>query len=429
MKKRTIIFVALLGSAIFSITACSKNEVVYEKGSNKTSENSSTIIATEKLTAKGASSEMLKDTMDSFSKVQQFGVELLKENQDTNNPVISPVSAYLALAMTGIGSDGDTLEEFKTVLGEKMEIASRDMMNKFPCEEKGLTLNLANSIWANNTFTPKEQWLQKTADYFQGEVYRGDLSTIEVVDDINSWVNKNTKGLIKEMIEEPLNEQTQLVLFNSLYFKGKWKNPFDGNITRKSDFTISNDEKVQVDMMNSWQASYDYIVDEKVEGVILPYVGDKLEFVALKTKNNKDIREVLKDFSGKQLEQLMKSREENRVNLMLPKFQVMYDKELNESLKTLGIQKAFQRGEADFSKMGSTQTKDSLYISLVRQKSYIVVDEEGTEAAAVTEVEVKAESAMLEEKAKDMFYNEPFMYMILDKSTNVPLFMGIMDKP
>ncbi|MDE6917055.1 MAG: hypothetical protein K2P39_09710, partial [Lachnospiraceae bacterium] len=237
-------------------------------------------------------------------------------------------------------------------------------------------------------------------------------------------------------LTEPLDARTKLVLFNTVYFKGRWQTPFMASNTHKEEFyTHGKEESQLVDMMNLTAAELDYIANDFVEGVILPYQpnsksGGNLAFVALKPTGDEEIRTIYNALTSEVLADILVNRKTELVNLKLPKFEMTFDKNLNESLANMGLRDCFDAGKANFDQIGQAQSGENLYIDLVRQKAKIIVDEEGTEAAAVTEVAMRCMGLMPDpDGVKEVYFNEPFLYMILDMNRELPLFVGILDNP
>ena len=366
-------------------------------------------------------------SIDSFAPVQQFSYELFSQNLEDTNPVLSPVSAYLAMGMAGLGAEGETRQEFENVLDGDMLCIPDYIMRNFPKEEAGMQISLANSAWLSEELEVKDSWLNYLSSQYKAQVWQGNLSSTECMDSINSWIKEQTRELIPAFLEEPLSPYVKAALFNTIYFKGKWKDSFEVKRTEEKEFTTSGGETVLVDMMQKYHCKLDYVHTETMEGVVLPYESGNLAFIALKPTAGQSVREMYREIDFEDLELLLQGRERTLVNLQLPKFSITYDKKLNDSFIQMGLERAFDEDKADFSGIGTMPGGENLYISLVRQKAVVYVDEEGTKAAAVTEVEIRTKNA--EPEPQNVFFNEPFLYMIMDMETNVPLFMGIMDDP
>lgn len=399
------------------------------------------------LTAQSSVAINMDYLIKSYESVQGFGYNLFAQNIQENNPVLSPVSAYLALSMAGVGADGATKDEFYKVLGEDMMTLSDDMMNVLPEDGELLKLSIANSAWIDDEFIADDEWVGTIKSLMDAEAFQADLSTEAAMNGMNDWINDKTNGMIDKMIEEPFDLFTRLVLFNTVYFKGKWDMPFEAENTHKEDFYLDKAQNVtqQVDMMNKYWTYLDYISNDFAEGVILPYRNNeedgtlphqsveyrdaRLAFIALKPIGSKNIREVYGELSIEAINDMLSDSQNVMADLKLPKFEVTFDKVLNESLQQMGLATCFDAEKAGFHPMGKTKSGYNLFISLVRQKAKIIVDEEGTEAAAVTEIDMRDGGAMIMEQPKELYFNEPFIYMIMDMDKELPLFVGIMDNP
>lgn len=368
-------------------------------------------------------------SIDTYQPVQDFGFALFKENMNETNPVLSPVSAYIALTMAGNGAEGNTRQQFQDVLSKDgdMTILSDSMMNMLPKKTENLTVELANSAWIDDEFTVKDEWIGEVTSLYDTQAFQANVSSVEAMNAMNEWVEDNTQGLIKQMLEEPLEEETRLVLFNTLYFNGKWQNPFMMETTYEGDFHVSDTETVQVPMMHQYDERYEFFENDYIKGIIMPYRDSNLAFVPILPQGNADIRDRL-TLTADGLSGIMEGREYQTVHVKMPKFEVSFDKVLNDSLINMGLVDAFDGEKADFSGIGTTDSGYPIYISLVRQKAVVKVDEEGTEAAAATEVAMAECTALLEEPI-EMYFDKPFLYLIMDMETELPLFMGIMDNP
>ena len=368
--------------------------------------------------------------IDSYQSVQDFGFALFKENMNETNPVLSPVSAYIALTMAGEGAEGNTRQEFYHVLGadENMTVMSDSMMNRLPQKTDMLTVELANSAWIDDEFTVKDAWIGQITSLYDAQVFQTNVSSTAAMDAVNEWVEENTHGLIEQMIEQPFEEETRMVLFNTLYFDGKWRNPFLMEMTYEEDFHVSDTKTVQVPMMHQYDERYEFFENDYIKGIVMPYRDSNLAFVAILPQGNADIRDRL-TLTAEGLSDIMAGREYQTVHVKLPKFEVSFDKVLNDSLQNMGLVDAFDGEKADFSGIGTTDSGYPIYISLVRQKAVVKVDEEGTKAAAATEVAMAECTSLLEEEPIEMYFDKPFLYLIMDMETELPLFMGIMDNP
>ena len=185
-------------------------------------------------------------------------------------------------------------------------------------------------------------------------------------------------------------------------------------------------------MMNLYATEVDYIANDFAEGVILPYQNDgnqNMAFIALKPTDNTNVRDIYGRLTGRDIQDMIVNKQTALVNMKLPKFEIIFDKNLTECLKNMGLTQCFDVEKANFDQIGKAESGENLYIGLVRQKAKIIVDEEGTEAAAVTAVLMMCAGALEPEETKELYFNEPFIYMIMDMDNDMPLFIGILDNP
>ena len=422
MRKK-ILAVGLIGSMLTGLLAgCSVS-------------GSSELLTSE--TSQGVADIMpvVEDPVADEDAMWTFSYNMLKENLGDTNPVLSPMSAYLAMGMVGLGAKGDTLAEFENVMGKGMQTTAGTLMQNLPNwlndtrEEKKSVLSVANAVWVDETMHPDESWVKNVSDIYAAEAYRGVLSSEGVKKDINRWVEKKTNSLIKEFLTDPLDAEAKMALFNTIYFNGQWVNEFEKTSTYVEEFITSDGQAEKVDMMHDQRTEL-YLQNEKMDGVVLDYRYGNMAFVALKPTAGQTVREMYEALTYEDLAGLLDNGSSELINLKLPKFEVEFDKKLNETLQNMGIKRAFDEQLADFTGLGYTDNGNSLYISLVRQKAVVKLDEEGTEAAAVTMVVMKeCAMAMPEKPPIEVYFDEPFLYMIMDMESKTPLFMGVMDNP
>ena len=365
-----------------------------------------------------------------YEPVQTFSYELFKQNMSEDNPVLSPVSAYLALGMAGTGAKGATLSEFQQVLGTDLDCIPHSLMSTLPRNREGMQISLANSAWVDDDFEAQKDYLVEIDSFYFSDVYRANLSAAQTMQDMNAWIDFNTNGLIPKLLEQPLDEEARLALFNTIYFKGQWALGFEKNATKERDFYLADGTVEQVDMMHLYGENLQYVNTKDAVGVVLPYKDEDMVFVALMPAGDESVREMYENMEWSDICDILQQKKKTLCNLQLPKFEVEFEKKLNSSLQEMGLEKAFDEVQADLSGMGKSKDGYNIFIDLVYQKAVVIVDEEGTEAAAVTEIVVdRANCIEIAEPPVNIFFNEPFLYMIVDKEKEIPLFMGIMDNP
>ena len=369
---------------------------------------------------------------DAFAQSQmRFAVELFQssvlESKD-ENVLISPLSIQLALAMTANGADVNTKAEMEALLGG--EISLEDLneylysyVNNLPSAEK-YKLQIANSIWFRDDegrLQVEKGFLQKNADYYGAQAYKAVFDD-QTLKDINNWVKDHTDGMIDSILDQ-IDEDAVMYLINALVFDAEWQHVYDKSDVYKGKFTNIGGTEKQVDMMHSEETVY--LQDENAIGFMKPYSGSKYNFAVLLPNEGVDIYEYIAGLTGESLMETLSTPQLGMVMATLPKFSYEYELTMNDVLKELGMPSAFSGDTADFSKMAHS-SRGNIYIGDVLHKTFISVDELGTKAGAVTKVQMNDESAPMSEWVVTL--NRPFVYMIIDNKTNLPVFIGtVMD--
>lgn len=326
------------------------------------------------------------------------------------NYMISPFSVKAALAMLANGAQGESQKEILNVLGiENINAFNAEMQNtikRFESNEN-ITVNTANSIWINsdNTVQKFSQSYEKLLkDYFSADSQT--VTNKDALSKINGWVKEKTHGKIENITE---SADFSAYLANAVYFNGNWANQFDEQLTKKQDFTDINGKITSIDFMND-TFRMNYFEDDSVQIAELPYKGRKMSMFVMMGKVQ--IKNPVKTLNAHTLINA-------KVNLSIPKFKTEFSQELSEILKQMGIKNAFK----DLSDLEPMFDQGTAKISEVMHKTYIDVNEHGTEAAAVTGIGMETTAFM-----PDMTYNftlsKPFSYIIRDNETNEIIFMG-----
>jgi len=424
MKK--LISLLLAGAMALSLFACTKAP---EEDKEKTPDPARNVPISE-LTA-GVTASYKPHTVKADTKpLSDLGKAML-EAAEGENPVVSPLSAWFALALAANGAAGDTAKEFAALLGGDADsmndtaLAIADALGR--CTGENTVFSAANSAWVDGNAAILDEYLDKLVAVYNAQAFSGTLSSREAMEQMNSWVSGKTRGLIPTLFEDPLDKDTMLVLINTLYMKAKWQSTFKKESTYDDTFKAATGE-LTVPFMHR-TASMEYLSGQGYEGVVLPYRSDGdncLEFVAVKPTGG-TVRQLLASMDAAELASLR--GEGRRVALSMPKFTAEEKLELKDVLTDLGLKKAFTPFVADFSKMGTSKDGDPLYIGRVLQKVKIIVDEEGTEAAAATAVVVPNATAMPPTEMIFLRLDEPFIYLVRDAQTGAVSFMGIVDAP
>lgn len=352
--------------------------------------------------------------------------------QEAENPVLSPLSAYLCLAMLMPGANENTKAEFEKILGADWDYVSAlaaDIAAQLEKTGGSTKLDLANSIWTDDDKAViEEEWLKTVKAYFGPDIYSADLPSDGALKAINKWVNDKTNGMIPKLHDENYDKDTIMVLLNALYMKADWAHKFEGQDTYDREFTKADGSTVTVPFMNMFEAYESYIKTEDAEGIMLPYDDGRLAFIALKPDSG-DARGYAASLTGAKLKELIAAaKADTFVTVNMPKFSTGYSVYLTDALKAMGMTDAFDPDLADLSGAGRG-VDGPLYISYVFQKVKVDVDEEGTEAAAVTEIATAEGCALPADEPIVLTFDKPFVYAIVDTETGVPLFAGVMENP
>lgn len=352
--------------------------------------------------------------------------------QEAENPVLSPLSAYLCLAMLMPGANENTKAEFEKILGADWDYVSAlaaDIAAQLEKTGGSTKLDLANSIWTDDDKAViEEEWLKTVKAYFGPDIYSADLPSDGALKAINKWVNDKTNGMIPKLHDENYDKDTIMVLLNALYMKAEWAHKFDAESTYDREFTKADGSAVTVPFMNMYEAYESYIKTEDAEGIMLPYDDGRLAFIALKPGSG-DARGYASSLTGAKLkEAIAAAKADTFVTVNMPKFSTGYSVYLTDALKAMGMTDAFDPFLADLSGAGRG-VDGPLYISYVFQRVKVDVDEEGTEAAAVTEIATAEGCALPADEPIVLTFDKPFVYAIVDTETGVPLFAGVMENP
>ena len=354
--------------------------------------------------------------------------QIVKEQPDTN-VFISPFSVSTVLQMTANGATGETWAEMQRVLktaglpAGTLNSACKDL-NQSLNSQPGVILNLANAIWYKEGLYLKPAFVSVNKQFFQAELAGVDFTKPESAQTINHWADVKTSGKIKQVVRWPFDPLTRVILANAIYFKGKWDRQFDKSKTQPHVFHLSGGGEKPAPTM--WQhGDFSYQEDDGYQAVRLPYIGGRLQMYLFLPATNSSPAKLLADFSGEAWrDKILPQFEKHKGTLALPRFKMEYAVVLNDPLKALGMKQAFS-DNADFSAMAG----EPLYVSEVKQNSFVDVNEEGTEAAAVTTVTMKAQGVFRPEKLFVMTVDRPFLFVIGDDQTKSILFMGVIYDP
>ncbi len=402
---------ALIAILLLATSACNKNDQEIKIPSEIT------------LTDKSA---------DIIAADNQFGFELFQKvnaslSVPTTNTMISPLSVSLALAMVYNGTNGDTKKQMEDMLHKSgmtpddINENYKELVSALISHDPKVELSISNAIFYNNTFGVKADFIATNQNYYNAEVAGLDFSkTTETLNTVNGWVNTNTKGKIEKILDT-VSPGDIMYLLNAIYFNGEWQYRFDSKETTDMPFTKENKQIVQAPIMVI-ENKFNYFSNQTFQMLEIPYGSGKysmLVFLPASGKTTNDVISLLNP--GNMTDWLSRMTELNR-KLYLPKFEFKFDQSLIDVLKALGMTDAFN-SNANFSGIADG---GNLEISEVMHKTYIKVDERGTEAAAVTEVTIFTTSVGPDNSFR---VDHPFVFAIREKDTNAILFIGKVMNP
>ena len=353
-------------------------------------------------------------------------------SQHSESFIFSPISLEYALAMVNNGAAGETENQIRDVIGfgdrsvkevnEFYKYLTENLLNV----DNTVAMNIANAQVFNTAIGDESKYNKDYKNALTGyynalfEGYDFAKDNKKALSAINSWASKQTEGMINPLLDE-LDPYSATLLMNAIYFKGSWADKFDSSFTRKEDFTKGDGAKTKVDMMNH-TSNVSYYFDKNCSAISKTYGNGAFKMTFILPDEGITTAELAKGLDRTALERIIKRKGSEEVIIKIPKFETSFTIELNDMLKSLGMVDAFNPTKADFSSMSSHL---SLYISRVLQKARIKVEEKGTEAAAVTVIDMKLTSAIPSPGEPLTFYaTRPFLYTISEVSTGAILFMG-----
>jgi serine protease inhibitor len=347
---------------------------------------------------------------------------------NTQNIVVSPFSVFQALSMVTNGAGGETRKQMAAVLGvssdkfDALNSRNQDLMNTLNKNDK-VKMQVANAIYCDREFTVKPSFVSLCKKNYFAEASSLDFRDPKTVTVINNWCSEKTHGKIPKIVEK-LTASDRMILLNSIYFKGGWETPFEASATVKKPFhPLTGDAKPV--LMMSLTRRFTYLAEKDFQAVALPYAGQHqwmyiflpakgVDFTAFKTRFTKANWDKWINACGSEL-----------VNLEMPKYTVNYSVELKDSLESMGMVSAFTP-RADFTGIAAG---GNLFIGKVTHKTFMDVNEEGTEAAAVTSVGMVTSCAPVRREPVKFHVDRPFVTALYDSDTQEVLFLGSVVSP
>ena len=377
----------------------------------------------------------------SFSKIEQrivssssqFGFELLKEINNSkkgDNIFISPLSVSMAFGMALNGAKSQTYDEIKSVLGldgltqEEINKNYKSLVQTLSGIDSKVQFKSANSIWCRDGFNPEQSFLDVNKNYFDALVQSADFNNPATLNLINDWVKQNTNSKIDKILER-INPEIVMYLINAIYYKGTWKYQFDKTKTADYPFLVPGTMGLARKMMMQ-EADLNYYSGSNYLAVDLPYGNDSYKMRIILPNRDVDVASVLQNISQDEFSMISSSMTKQHCVLRMPLFKLEFDIMLNDILQSIGMKKAFMPGLADFT---GINRDGRLYISEVKHKTFVDVNEEGTEAAAVTSIGIGRTSTGGDQGKIIIDVDRPFIFMIYESNSNTILFMGNIFNP
>ena len=356
----------------------------------------------------------------------QFAFGLLREvaRADTaSNVFLSPLSASMALGMTMNGARGTTQDEMRSTLGfgtlpmADVNASYRSLIDLLRGLDRGVEMKIGNSIWGRQGYPFEESFFQTGRTYFDAEVATLDFNAPSAPATINAWVDRSTNGKIKTIVQQ-IPGNVVMYLINAIYFKGTWTEQFDPRLTQEVPFTRADGTRQRVRMMHR-KGPVRHLSGPGFQAVDLPYGRGAFSMTVLLPAEGTGLDALVGTLSTERWQEWTGRFTEGEMDLYLPRFRIEYEKALDTSLQALGMVSAF--GNADFT--GLSPRGKGLYISEVKQKTFVDVNEEGTEAAAATSV------AMAESLGPTFRADRPFLVVIRERLSGTILFIGKIGAP
>jgi len=363
-----------------------------------------------------------------------FGFNLYHEilREKAGNVFISPASVGFALAMTYNGAGGGTAEAMASVLGyegrslSETNAADSTIIRKTNDEPEGIDLAVANSLWARKGIEFSKEFLARNKRSYGAEIKTLDFGDPRAAAEINGWVARNTRYKITQIVEQ-IDGQSILFLINAVYFKGLWSKEFDRGDTREEDFHLPRGEVKRHPLMRR-SGDFRYLRGDDFQAASLPYADGRISMYVFLPDDVTGLDAFNAKLTAAAWSGWMKSFASRSGTVALPRFKMEFEMKLREALSALGMGVAFDGARADFTRMVK-RAAQNVYIDNVTHKTYIDVNEKGTEAAAVTSVEMKLTSVMEPPKPFEMIVDHPFFFAIVDNETGLILFMGSIVDP
>lgn len=363
----------------------------------------------------------------------KFGLELFKQiitEEKEENVFISPLSVSMALGMTYNGADGETQKAMQRTLElqglslKEVNESYKSLIELLSQLDPKVQFQIANSIWYRQGLAFEKEFIELNKTYFDALVTGLNFDNSDAAATINGWVDENTNGKIKQIVKPPINPDMVMFLINAIYFKGLWTYQFDKEKTTDEKFFLPDGSRKPCKMMIQ-EGEFDYFENSDFQAISLPYGDGDFSMIVLLPRMERNVDSLIAQLNEDNWEKWIGSFSEKEGTIQLPRFTLEYELKLNDALKALGMAIAFDPFQADFTKL--YQGPQNAYISEVKHKSFVEVNEEGTEAAAVTSVGISVSS--VDPEIFWMRVDRPFVFAIRENRSQTILFIGKIVEP
>jgi serpin B len=363
----------------------------------------------------------------------QFAINLfamLAERESGKHVFISPTSVALALALAHNGARDATARAIAETLGfgratpDEVGRSCAELIRALESLEPQVTLAIANSVWVRDDLTLRPEFVARGQEMYGADIRALDFAAGDASATINGWVREQTRGKIERIVGQ-IGRDAVLFLINAIYFKGAWARPFDRRLTREGPFTLAGGDRRDV-MMMSQAGKFGYYASEGFQAVNLPYGGERLSMYVFLPATRTGLGQFVAELNARSWDAWMGRFRMTDGHVSLPRFTLAYESTLNEPLKALGAGIAFG-SRADFGGMVAGN-RLPVCIDEVKHKTFVEVNEQGTEAAAVTSIGMMR-ATFAPRRTFSMVVDRPFFCAIRDNQTGALLFLGAIVDP
>ena len=353
----------------------------------------------------------------------------IAEKDNKSNVFFSPLSISTAFSMAYEGAKENTASEMQQVFGfesddTKRQKAISELLSRFNHKDDWYNLQVANALWVKDGYKIKQDYLDDAKTHYSGTVDNVNFVTDNGINRVNSWVAEKTNHKIQNILAPgSTDEATRMVITNAVYFKGKWSSEFNPRNTSEKPFWTDKDISVMASIMKQPVEIYNYAKTDGLQALELNYLGGNISMVVLLPKDRDGIQSLEQSMDKKKLDAIKDSMTRQPVTVEIPRFEFETEYNLKSPLQSLGLRDAFDKNNADFQGI----TDEQIYIDQAAHKAFVNVNEEGTEAAAITALVARATSGP-PEPVDEFVADHPFVFLIQDNESGQILFIGrVMD--